>query len=262
MENLNDKTKALPYFTTEDNMKKLIEATKLKEGMEESIKSFFGKGRYLQTKRTLRNFNIITGDMKLTETGRRIATSPKKEAEWEWFKIVMDYPPYEEFIQFFRINNKTGKDSIELEEIRNFWSDRDYGLSDSNRSDALITFAHFIVMAGIGEFKKGRRKNPSRIIILRSKLEEKLNLISKANKRMKNNNMNRIERGKRKQNKNNEIVEESKTIEKDQISKEDTIEVSIAGSKAQIYISENTPKEKAKLMKDMINMIFKEKIGV
>ena len=39
----NNKKKSLPYFTTKDNVTKLIEATKLKEGAEESIRSFFDK---------------------------------------------------------------------------------------------------------------------------------------------------------------------------------------------------------------------------
>lgn len=45
MDNLeeNNKKKSLPYFTTKDNVTKLIEATKLKEGAEESIRFFLVK---------------------------------------------------------------------------------------------------------------------------------------------------------------------------------------------------------------------------
>lgn len=268
MENFedNNRRKSLPYFTTKENVKKLIEATKLKEGAEESIKSFFGKGKYADTKRTLQSFKVISEDMKLTDIGRTIAYSSEHDAENEWFKIVMNYPPYEEFIQSFRINYKEGNDSIDLEEIKRFWGLRDYGSSDNNRNDALTTFAYFIVMSGIGEFKIGRHKSPSRIIIFKNKLEEKIQLISNVsnheiqhtekikendNETTENNMSNDVD------NNDHDIIATNKS------SDYYTINIPVdSGSAAKIYIPINATKGDAELIKDMVDIIFKRKFGI
>lgn len=258
----NIKKEALPYNTTKENVKKLIDAVKLKEGAEESIKSYFGKGKYQDTKRTLQTFDVISEDMKLTEKGRIIAYSSDDVVENEWFKILMSYAPYEEFIQCHRINSKDENNSIDLEEIKKFWGLRDYGSSDNNRNEALTTFAYFIVMSGIGDFIMGRKKSPSRVVINRSKLEEKLSLTS--------NEKNILE-----EKQNNESItqsdiikdevktESNKTIEQD--SREDFYTISIpidSGVSAQIIIPKDTSKEEAELIKDMINVIFKRKFGI
>lgn len=266
MDNLeeNNKKKSLPYFTTKDNVTKLIEATKLKEGAEESIRSFFGKGKYQDTKRTLQAFNVISDDMKLTDIGRIIAYSSEDEAEREWFKIVMNYPPYEEFIQSFRINKKNGNDMIELEEVKRFWGLRDYGSSDNNRNDALTTFAYFIVMAGIGDFKIGRQKNPSRIIIARNKLEEKLKLLSNSNNEVliSNNNTDSQECENKKQNEDKEEIKEIEVIGKTKSDEYYTINIPTESGAVKIYIPKDTTKEDAELIKDMINVILKRKFGI
>lgn len=268
MDNLeeNNKKKSLPYFTTKDNVTKLIEATKLKEGAEEPIKSFFGRGKYQDTKRTLQFFNVISEDMRLTDIGRIIAYSSEEKAEWEWFKIVMNYSPYEEFIQSFRIDKKKINDIIELEEIKKFWGLRDYGSSDNNRNDALTTFAYFIVMAGIGEFKIGRQKNPSRIIISRNKLEEKIKLLSDSNKDVPNfyDNENCQEYDNKKQNENeaNEETKETEALGKTKSDEYYTINIPTESGAAKIYIPKDTTKEDAELIKDMINVILKRKFGI
>lgn len=258
----NIKKEALPYNSTKENVKKLIDAVKLKEGVEDSIKSYFGKGKYYDTKRTLQTFDVISEDMKLTEKGRIIAYSSDEVVESEWFKILMSFAPYEEFIQFHRINNKDGNNSIDLDEIKKFWGLRNYGSSDNNRNEALTTFAYFIVMAGIGEFIIGRKKSPSRVVINIRKLEEKLSLTS--------NEKNILE-----EKQNNEIVakksfkEDESEIEQNVTSDADlknefyTISIPIdSGVSAKIIIPKDTSKEDAELIKDMIDVVFKKKFGI
>ena len=258
----NIKKEALPYNSTKENVKKLIDAVKLKEGAEESIKSYFGKGKYQDTKRTLQTFDVISEDMKLTEKGRVIAYSSDEVVENEWFKILMSYAPYEEFIQSYRINNKDGNNSIDLEEIKKFWGLRDYGSSDNNRNEALTTFAYFIVMSGIGEFIIGRKKSPSRVVINRSKLEEKLDLTLSEEDVLveKQNNDTAI----KKDFSEDEIeIEPNETCDTD--SKKDfyTINIPIdSGVSAKIIIPKDTSKEDAELIKDMIDVVFKRKFGI
>ena len=258
----NNKKKSLPYFTTKDNVTKLIEATKLKEGAEESIRSFFGKGKYQDTKRTLQAFNIISDDMKLTDTGRIIAYSSQEEVEREWFKIIMSFPPYEEFIQSFRINNKNGNDSIELEEVKKFWGLRDYGSSDNNRNDALTTFAYFIVMSGIGDFKIGRQKNPSRIIIDRDRLEKKLRKLSNNNDESVSLEENINSKENVDEIQNNQEIKEIQPVQKVISNEFYTINIPTESGAAKICIPKDTTKEDAELIKDMINVIFKRKFGI
>ena len=261
----NNKKKSLPYFATKENVMKLIEATKLKEGVEESIRSFFGKGKYQDTKRALQAFGVISDDMKLTDIGRIIAYSSEEEAEKEWFKIIMNYPPYEEFIQSFRINNKNGNDSIELEEVKRFWGLRNYGSSDNNRNDALTTFAYFIVMAGIGEFKIGRQKNPSRIVIAKDKLEQKIKLVLSNNEEETNNARNEEDEDKKQnqdKNLNNTGSDIIEPIEKNRVDEYYTINIPVGSSSAKIYIPKDAQKEDAELLKDMIDIIFKRKFGI
>lgn len=270
MESFEDnKRKSLPYFTTKENVKKLIEATKLKEGAEDSIRSFFGKGKYADTKRTLQYFNIISEEMKLTDIGRIIAYSSEQDVENEWFKIIMNYPPYEEFIQSFRINYKEGNDSIDLEDIKKFWGIREYGSSDNNRNDALTTFAYFIVMSGIGEFKIGRHKNPSRVIIWKNKLEEKIqfmtNVLNAANQNVKyNENVEENDFENIKNSTNNSICNsENNVIELNSSSEYYTINIPVdSGATAKIYIPINATKEDAELIKDMVDVIFKRRFGI
>lgn len=258
----NIKKEALPYNSTKENVKKLIDAVKLKEGAEESIKSYFGKGKYLDTKRTLQTFDVISEDMKLTEKGRVIAYSSDEVVENEWFKILMSYAPYEEFIQSYRINNKDGNNSIDLEEIKKFWGLRDYGSSDNNRNEALTTFAYFIVMSGIGEFIIGRKKSPSRVVINRSKLEEKLGLTSSEENVVveKQNNDTAI----KKDFSEDEIeIESNESCDTD--SKKDFYTISIpidSGVSAKIIIPKDTSKEDAELIKDMIDVVFRRKFGI
>lgn len=258
----NIKKEALPYNSTKENVKKLIDAVKLKEGAEESIKSYFGKGKYLDTKRTLQTFDVISEDMKLTEKGRVIAYSSDEVVENEWFKILMSYAPYEEFIQSYRINNKDGNNSIDLEEIKKFWGLRDYGSSDNNRNEALTTFAYFIVMSGIGEFIIGRKKSPSRVVINRSKLEEKLELTSSEENVLveKQNNDTAI----KKDFSEDEIeIESNESCDTD--SKKDFYTISIpidSGVSAKIIIPKDTSKEDAELIKDMIDVVFRRKFGI
>lgn len=258
----NIKKEALPYNSTKENVKKLIDAVKLKEGAEESIKSYFGKGKYLDTKRTLQTFDVISEDMKLTEKGRVIAYSSDEVVENEWFKILMSYAPYEEFIQSYRINNKDGNNSIDLEEIKKFWGLRDYGSSDNNRNEALTTFAYFIVMSGIGEFIIGRKKSPSRVVINRSKLEEKLGLTSSEENVLveKQNNDTAI----KKDFSEDEIeIESNESCDTD--SKKDFYTISIpidSGVSAKIIIPKDTSKEDAELIKDMIDVVFRRKFGI
>ena len=258
----NNKKKSLPYFTTKDNVTKLIEATKLKEGAEESIRSFFGKGKYQDTKRTLQAFNIISDDMKLTDTGRIIAYSSQEEVEREWFKIIMSFPPYEEFIQSFRINNKNGNDSIELEAVKKFWGLRDYGSSDNNRNDALTTFAYFIVMSGIGDFKIGRQKNPSRIIIDRDRLEKKLRKLSNNNDESVSLEENINSKENVDEIQNNQEIKEIQPVQKVISNEFYTINIPTESGAAKICIPKDTTKEDAELIKDMINVIFKRKFGI
>ncbi len=270
MKSLDDSVKreALPYNTTKDNIKKLIDAVKLKEGVEESIKSYFGKGKYIDTKRTLQTFGVISENMTLTEKGRVIAYSSDDVVENEWFKILMNYAPYEEFIQYYRINSKNGNNSIELDDVKKFWGLRNYGSSDNNRNEALTTFAYFIVMSGIGEFIIGRRKNPSRIVINTKKIEEKLNL-NQNNDNIINNTSIAEENNKNENVAQNEVIKDNISENQNEIFEKDvkkdfyTINIPIdSGAAAKIIIPKDTSKEDAELIKDMIDVVFKRKFGI
>lgn len=258
----NVRKDVLPYSTTKENVKKLIDAVKLKEGAEDSIKSYFGKGKYQETKRTLQTFDVISEDMKLTEKGRIIAYSSDEVVENEWFKILMSYAPYEECIQSHRINNKDGNNSMDLEDIKKFWGLRNYGSSDNNRNEALTTFAYFIVMAGIGDFIMGRKKSPSRVVINIKKLEEKLSLLSGEENIVKEKTNNQVEVKKDSEEDESEMDQRG-TSDIDSKNEFYTINIPIdSGVSAKIIIPKDTSKEDAELIKDMIDVVFKRKFGI
>ncbi len=245
------KRKALPCFTTKVNIMKFIQAIKLNEGDEIAIKDFFGRGKYSETKKALQIFNIITDDMMLTEVGKTIAYSSEEQAEKEWFKLIMNYPPYGEFIKTVEQNFKTKNKIIEFEMIKKFWNSKSYGVSDGNRNDAITTFAHLIVLAGIGEFKVGRQKNPSRIIIAKDNLEEKMKLIAHEDKILS------AEQAKEEAS-DERIIQESKNTEKEKVEMNENYIFNIpmrSGFMAKICIPIDIEKEDIDFIKKLIDII-------
>lgn len=167
------KQESLLYYATRENINKLIEAIKLKPGNEKDIKISFGTGKYLETKKALITLGIIDDTMQFTTIGRNIAyNSP--DAQKLWFELIMNYKPYESYINSFIISNKGTNIDIDTSDIKNFWGRSGFGSSEQNRKDATSTFAAFLELAGIGEFTIGRRGNSSRILIDYNKLDEKI----------------------------------------------------------------------------------------
>lgn len=249
--------KTLPCFTTKVNIMKFIQAIKLNEGDEIAIKDFFGRGKYSETKKTLQIFNIITDDMMLTEVGKTIAYSSEEEEKKEWFKLIMNYPPYGDFIKTVGQNLETKNKVIEFETIKKFWNSKGYGTSDGNRNDAITTFAHLIVITDIGEFKVGRQKNPSRIIISKKKLEEKMKLIVYDNKILGTEQVKEQVADER-------ITQEQQNTEKDKVKMNEDYIFNIplkSGSIAKICIPINVEKEDIDFIKRLIDIISIRKVS-
>ena len=116
-------------------------------------------------------------------------------------------------------------------------------------------------MAGIGDFIIGRKKSPSRIVIDRKKLEEKLNskqnYINESLEKQNNENIDL--------NNNMEESTEDCNETNESNSKSDSYTISIpidSGVAAKIIIPKDTSKDEAELIKDMIDVIFKRRFGV
>ena len=172
----NEKNNALIYAITKENINRLINSIKLKEGKEDSIREIFGKGKFIDTKRALLSFNLINDEFQFTAEGRKVAYGDATQTQEVWFNTVNTYPPYSNYIQSLLVNPKTNEiETVNVEDIINYWGMHDYGTSANNRREAVSSFAAFIELAGIGEYKIGRHGAQSRITFFLEKIKEKIN---------------------------------------------------------------------------------------
>lgn len=164
--------KALPYGVTAESLTKLISAVREKQGNEGSIRSAFGKGKYYEAKRVLIQFNIISADLKLTAIGKQLAYEEDNSKKQEiWFSIMEGFQPYSDFLFNYKLNSKPDENTINLENVKNFWGKNDMGNSDSNRNDATFAFAAFTTLSGFGTYIIGRGGSAqSRLEVNRDKL--------------------------------------------------------------------------------------------
>lgn len=172
----NEKNNALIYAITKENINRLINSIKLKAGKEDAIREIFGKGKFIDTKRALLSFNLINDEFQFTAEGRKVAYGDANQTQEVWFNTVNTYPPYSNYIQSLLVSTKTNEiETVNVEDIINYWGMHDYGTSANNRREAVSSFAAFVELAGIGEYKIGRHGAQSRITFFLEKIKEKIN---------------------------------------------------------------------------------------
>ncbi|USD83472.1 hypothetical protein M5E02_03355 [Bacillus safensis] len=159
MELHNDQT--LPYGTSWENILKLLEAIKKKQGDEKGIRAVFTGAKIDNTRKTMETLGLVSGfDFK--QMGKELAYETNDEKRKQIFlKVILSYQPYELFLS--RLDDKDFFEETELEEVKNFWGKHDFGVSPNNRNEAANVFGSFIQLSGLGEFITGRRGKPTRI---------------------------------------------------------------------------------------------------
>lgn len=155
----NDKT--LPYGTSWENILKLLEAIKKKQGDEKGIRAVFTGAKIDATRKTMETLGLVSGfDFK--QMGKELAYETNEEKRKEIFlKVILSYQPYELFLS--RLNEKDFSEETDIEEVKNFWGKHDFGASPNNRNEAANVFGSFIQLSGLGEFITGRRGKATRI---------------------------------------------------------------------------------------------------
>lgn len=172
----NEKNSALIYAITKENINRLINSIKLKSGKEDAIREIFGKGKFIDTKRALISFNLINEEFQFTAEGRKVAYGDVNETQRVWFNTINTYDPYSNYIQSLLVSTKINEiETVNVEDIINYWGMHDYGTSENNRREAVSSFAAFVELAGIGEYKIGRHGAQSRITFFIEKIKEKMN---------------------------------------------------------------------------------------
>lgn len=172
----NEKNSALIYAITKENINRLINSIKLKAGKEDAVREIFGKGKFIDTKRALISFNLINEEFQFTAEGRKVAYGDVNETQKVWFNAVNTYAPYSNYIQSLLVSTKTNEiETVNVEDIINYWGMHDYGTSANNRREAVSSFAAFVELAGIGEYKIGRHGAQTRITFFLDKIKEKIN---------------------------------------------------------------------------------------
>lgn len=172
----NEKNSALIYAITKENINRLINSIKLKAGKEDAIREIFGKGKFIDTKRALISFNLINEEFQFTAEGRKVAYGDVNETQRVWFNTINAYDPYSNYIQSLLVSTKINEiETVNVEDIINYWGMHDYGTSANNRREAVSSFAAFVELAGIGEYKIGRHGAQSRITFFIEKIKEKMN---------------------------------------------------------------------------------------
>lgn len=157
-------TISLPAYTTAENMLKLIDALKRKNGNEEDAKLIFGLGptAFNGAKASLKIFGITKEDSCVfTELGRMVAYSGENEKREKLFNVVMQFPPYEALLE--NIFKKVDIMQTEVTDVINFWGKFGIGTTERNLKDAATFFCNMIEYIGLGEFKVGRQGKQSRI---------------------------------------------------------------------------------------------------
>lgn len=153
--------KALPYGTTSDNVKKLLEAIKAKEGSEKNIAAVYSGTKFDSTRKALELLGVVTG-LNLTDIGRKLAFSnDASEQQRLYLCAVLSYAPYELFLAFQRQQNNFSKETT-ADDVINYWGRQEYGNSANNRNEGVSVFFSFLELAGLGKYVIGRKGKNTR----------------------------------------------------------------------------------------------------
>lgn len=151
----------LPYGANSEDITKLIEAIKIKQGNDKGIQQVYGKPNIENSRKVLKAIGISSDGLNFSNEGKKYAYETNNhKKEIILLKLLLQYPAYEYFL--LNISNEELSETS-LEEIKNYWEKNDYGTSEYNRNDASSTFARLIELAGLGSFKLGRKGKLSRI---------------------------------------------------------------------------------------------------
>lgn len=154
----------LPAYTTIDNMFKLMDALRKKNGSEEEAKPISGlaDNAFSSTKSALKIWGLIDGNCKFTSSGRDFAYAVSlDEKQSKILDVITAFLPYENLLH--SIFQKDVQETA-VEEIVSYWGRYSYGSTERNRKDAASLFANCIEYVGLGKFIKGAQGNSSRII--------------------------------------------------------------------------------------------------
>lgn len=162
----------LPYKTTKENIQKLLEAVVKKSKNEQEIKAIYSGGKYEECKRSLIILNLISKDLELTDQGRNIYYSNQEEKEKEWYKVIKEYKPYENFIEYLINNKNDAQIEIDAEEVKAYWGKNSYGASDVNIQEGVRTFGNILEISNLGKMIKGTSKAKTRLQINLDKIKK------------------------------------------------------------------------------------------
>ncbi|MEC2346654.1 hypothetical protein P9H28_21500 [Paenibacillus barengoltzii] len=155
----NDKT--LPYGTSWENILKLLEAIKKKQGDEKGIKAVYTGAKIDATRKAMETLGLVKG-FNFEKMGKELAFEINEEKKKEIFlKVILNYQPYELFLS--RLSEEDFVRETDIEEVKSFWGKHDFGASQNNRNEAANVFGSFIQLSGLGEFITGRRGKTTRI---------------------------------------------------------------------------------------------------
>ena len=162
----------LPYKATKENIEKLLDAVVKKQRNEQEIKAIYSGGKYEECKRTLITLELISKDMELTEQGRNIYYSNQGERELEWYKVIRNYKPYENFIEYLMNNKSDDIIEIDAEDVKAYWGKNSYGASDINIQEGVRTFGNILEISNLGKLIKGTNKTNTRLHIDLNKIRK------------------------------------------------------------------------------------------
>ncbi|MEM7757607.1 MAG: hypothetical protein AAF298_05690, partial [Cyanobacteria bacterium P01_A01_bin.40] len=163
----------LPYGTNCKDILKLINVIKLKENNAEAIEKLYSKPNITQTINLLKILDISQDGLSFSEQGRNYAYEAdidKKQAIL--LQYLLKYPAYEYFILHILCHDFQSSFDIEENYIRRettllaierYWTQFQYGSSETNIHDGAILFGQLVELAGLGKFIVGRRGEKSRI---------------------------------------------------------------------------------------------------
>lgn len=151
----------LPYGTSWENILKLLEAIKKKQGDEKSIRAVYSGAKIDGARKTMETLGLIEG-FNFKAFGKELAYETNEDKKREIFrKVILKYPPYELFLA--KLTESEFQQETDIEVVKNFWGKNDFGASPNNRDEAASVFGSFIALAGLGEFITGRRGKATRI---------------------------------------------------------------------------------------------------
>lgn len=155
----NDRT--LPYGTNYENILKLLEAIKKKQGDETGIRAVYTGAKIDATRKAMETLGLVKG-FDFEKIGKELAFETNEEKKKKIFlKVILNYQPYELFLS--RLSEEDFVNETDLEDVKNFWGKHDFGSSPNNRNEAANVFGSFIELSGLGKFIPGRKGKATRI---------------------------------------------------------------------------------------------------